>query len=170
MVQIDELNEYVALTAFNAGLCKGDFLFQLCKDLPKSMSELMYEAQKFINAKDAFEARDEFSSRKRKEPEDWRFKSSRNRSSKQDYPKIERKNVGSSNLREERSKSFTPLNMSIDQVLLQIQDDPEVKWPGKLRSDPTKRSKDLYCRFHRDHGHTTEDCYALKQQIEDLIR
>ena len=60
--------------------------------------------------------------------------------------------------------------MSIDQVLLQIQDDLEIKWPGKLRSDLTKRSKDLYCRFHRDHDHTTEDCYALKQQIEALIR
>ena len=60
--------------------------------------------------------------------------------------------------------------MSIDQVLLQIQDDLEIKWPGKLRSDLTKRSKDLYYRFHRDHGHTTEDCYALKQQIEALIR
>ena len=33
-----------------------------------------------------------------------------------------------------------------------------------------KRSKDLYCRFLRDHGHTTEDCYALKEQIEALIR
>uniref|UniRef100_A0A2N9G648 Uncharacterized protein n=1 Tax=Fagus sylvatica TaxID=28930 RepID=A0A2N9G648_FAGSY len=169
-VQIDEPNEYVALTAFNAGLLKGDFLFQLCKDPPKSMSELMYEAQKFINAEDAFEARDEFLSRKRKEPEDRRFDSSRNKSSRQDYPKAERKNISSSNRREERPSSFTPLNMSIDQVLLQIQDSPDIKWPGKLRSDPTKRSKDLYCRFHRDHGHTTEDCFALKQQIEALIR
>uniref|UniRef100_A0A2N9EXT2 Reverse transcriptase domain-containing protein n=1 Tax=Fagus sylvatica TaxID=28930 RepID=A0A2N9EXT2_FAGSY len=169
-VQIDEPNEYVALTAFNAGLLKGDFLFQLCKDPPKSMLELMYEAQKFINAEDAFEARDEFLSRKRKEPEDRRFDSSRNKSSRQDYPKAERKNISSSNRREERPSSFTPLNMSIDQVLLQIQDSPDIKWPGKLRSDPTKRFKDLYCRFHRDHGHTTEDCFALKQQIEALIR
>uniref|UniRef100_A0A2N9HDB7 Uncharacterized protein n=1 Tax=Fagus sylvatica TaxID=28930 RepID=A0A2N9HDB7_FAGSY len=169
-VQIDEPNEYVALTAFNAGLLKGDFLFQLCKDPPKSMSELMYEAQKFINAEDAFEARDEFLSRKRKEPEDRRFDSSRNKSSKQDYPKTERKNTSSSNRREERPSSFTPLNMSIDQVLLQIQDNPDIRWPGKLRSDPEKRSKNLYCRFHRDHGHTTEDCFALKQQIEALIR
>uniref|UniRef100_A0A2N9G6E6 RNase H type-1 domain-containing protein n=1 Tax=Fagus sylvatica TaxID=28930 RepID=A0A2N9G6E6_FAGSY len=90
-VQIDEPNEYVALTAFNAGLLKGDFLFQLCKDPPKSMSELMYEAQKFINAEDAFQARDEFLTRKRKEPEDRRFDSSRNKSSRQDYPKAERK-------------------------------------------------------------------------------
>uniref|UniRef100_A0A2N9FAH3 Uncharacterized protein n=1 Tax=Fagus sylvatica TaxID=28930 RepID=A0A2N9FAH3_FAGSY len=108
-VQIDEPNEYVALTAFNAGLLKGDFLFQLCKDPPKSMSELMYEAQKFINAEDAFQARDEFLSRKRKEPEDRRFDSSRNKSSRQDYPKAERKNISSSNRREERPSSFTPI-------------------------------------------------------------
>jgi hypothetical protein len=43
-VQIDEPNEYIALTAFNAGLRKADFLFQLCKDPLKFMLELMYEA------------------------------------------------------------------------------------------------------------------------------
>jgi hypothetical protein len=134
------------------------------------MSELMYEAQKFINAEDAFEARDKFPSKKNKELEDRRFESSKGRSSKQDYPKIDWKNIGSSSRREERSKGFTPLNMSNDQVLLQIQDDPALKWPGKLHSNPTKRSKDLYYRFHRDHGHTTEDCYVLKEQIEALIR
>ena len=95
-VQIDKPNEYVALTAFNVGLRKGDFLFQLCMDSPKSMSELMYEAQKFINAEDAFEARDEFPNKKRKESEDRRCESSKNRSSKQDYPRGDRKNVGSS--------------------------------------------------------------------------
>jgi hypothetical protein len=88
------------------------------------MSELMYEAQKFINAEDAFKARDEFPSKKRKEPVDRRFESSKSKSSKQDYSKIDRKNVGSSSRREEQSKGFTPLNMSIDQILLQIQDDP----------------------------------------------
>ena len=43
-------------------------------------------------------------------------------------------------------------------------------FPGKLKSDPSKRSRNKYCLFHRDHGHDTADCYILKQQIEALIR
>ena len=126
-IQIDEPNEYVALMAFNVDLRKGDFLFQFCKNPPKSMLELMYEAQKFINAEDAFEAWDEFISKKRKELEDRLFESSKGRISKPDYSKVDRKNVGSSNGQSGRPKSFTPLNMSVDQVFLQIQDDPVLK-------------------------------------------
>ncbi|PNX89194.1 hypothetical protein L195_g045311, partial [Trifolium pratense] len=27
-----------------------------------------------------------------------------------------------------------------------------------------------YCRFHKSHGHDTEDCIQLKNVIEDLIK
>jgi BarA-like signal transduction histidine kinase len=53
---------------------------------------------------------------------------------------------------------------------MQIRTDPVLKWPGKLLTDPDKRPRDKYCRFHRDHGHNTEDCYDLKRQIEELIK
>ena len=53
---------------------------------------------------------------------------------------------------------------------MQIKDEGALTFPGKLKSDPTKRLKNKYCRFHRDHGHDTTDCYDLKQQIEALIR
>ena len=68
-----------------------------------------------------------------------------------------------------RFTSFTPLTTSIDQVLMQIKDEGALTFPGKLKSDPNKRSRDKYCYFHRDHGHDTADCYNLKQQIETLI-
>ncbi|XP_022147771.1 uncharacterized protein LOC111016626 [Momordica charantia] len=44
------------------------------------------------------------------------------------------------------------------------------KRPEKLRGDLEKRNKDKYCRFHRDHGHNTSNCWELKRQIEDLIQ
>ena len=53
---------------------------------------------------------------------------------------------------------------------MQIKDEGALTFPGKLKSDPNKRSRDKYCRFHRDHGYDTADCYDLKQQIEALIR
>ncbi|XP_065622798.1 uncharacterized protein LOC111985693 [Quercus suber] len=53
---------------------------------------------------------------------------------------------------------------------MQIKDEGSLTFPEKLKGDPNKRSKDKNCRFHRDHGHDTADCYDLKQQIEALIR
>ena len=69
-----------------------------------------------------------------------------------------------------RFASFTPLNTLIDWVLMQIKDEGALTFLGKLNGNPSKRSKDKYCRFHHDHGYDTSDFYDLKQQIEALIR
>ena len=62
-----------------------------------------------------------------------------------------------------RSQQYTPLNMLLEQVLMQIRDDPSLKWPEKMKGDPNKRNRNKYCRFHRDHGHDTNKCFNLKQ-------
>ncbi|XP_030963635.1 uncharacterized protein LOC115984764 [Quercus lobata] len=49
-------------------------------------------------------------------------------------------------------------------------DEHYLKWPRPLHSSPNVRDKNKYCRFHKDHGHNTEDCKDLKEQIEELIR
>ena len=69
-MKIDRPNEDVAVTTFMAGLRKGDFLYDLCIDPPKTLSELMYEAQKHMNAEDALEAMDDPPPKRRKETED----------------------------------------------------------------------------------------------------
>ena len=66
--------------------------------------------------------------------------------------------------------SFTRLITLIDQVLMQIKDKGILTFPGKLKGDPNKGSRDKYYRFHCDHGHDIGDYYDLKQQIEALIR
>ena len=69
-----------------------------------------------------------------------------------------------------RNQQYTPLNTPLEQVLMQIKDDPSLKWPKKMKGDPNKRNRNKYFRFHRDHGHDTDECFDLKQQIKNLIR
>ena len=60
--------------------------------------------------------------------------------------------------------------MPVDKIFTQIKDEHYLKWPKPLHSSPNVRDKNKYCRFHKDHGHNTEDCRDLKEQIEELIQ
>lgn len=61
-----------------------------------------------------------------------------------------------------RYSNYSPLNTPLDQVLVQIKDNPYLKWIKKMKRDPSKRSKSKYCRFHQDHGCDIDECYDLK--------
>ena len=60
--------------------------------------------------------------------------------------------------------------MPIDKIFSQIKDEHYLKWPRPLYSSLNVHDKNKYCQFHKDHGHNTEDCRDLKEQIEELIR
>ncbi|XP_011072309.1 uncharacterized protein LOC105157596 [Sesamum indicum] len=45
-----------------------------------------------------------------------------------------------------------------------------LQWPGKMRDTLAKKNSNKYCKFHKDKGHNTEDCYQLKDEIERLKR
>ncbi|XP_022849778.1 uncharacterized protein LOC111371840 [Olea europaea var. sylvestris] len=60
--------------------------------------------------------------------------------------------------------------MSKTNILMEIKDMKELKWPVRMRSPPESRDMNKYCEFHRDHEHTTENCKALQREIEALIK
>ena len=66
--------------------------------------------------------------------------------------------------------NFTPLVIPADKILMQIKDEPGLKWPKLLSMSSRKRDLKKYCHFHKDHGHYTDECCDLKEQIYELIQ
>ena len=56
---IDEVDDKILVAAFTNRLWKGKFLFSLYKNNPKTMSNVLYRATKYMNAEDALLAREE---------------------------------------------------------------------------------------------------------------
>ncbi|XP_030923352.1 uncharacterized protein LOC115950267 [Quercus lobata] len=163
---MDEADDKVHLMTFKAGLKSRDFVASLAKNPPKTMAEALLKAQKYMNAKETLVVIDgaEKSKEKKKEKEDDRQGKKRDRA--------DRRNDEGNRRREDknpRPTKFTPLVMPVDQILTEIRDEPSLKWPRPLHSVPSLCDKRKYCRFYKDHGHYTEDCRDLKEQIEELI-
>ena len=158
MLEVDETDDKVQLTTFKAGLKSRDFVASLAKNPPKTMAEALLKAQKYMNAEEALAAIDGVNKTKKKEREDDRRGQKRDRT--------DRLNDEGNKRREDKNPrpvKFTLLVMPVDQILTEIRDEPSLKWPRPLYSSPNVRNKRKYCRFHKDHGHYTEDCRDLKE-------
>ena len=70
-LSIDEANDKILVVTFINGLKKGKFLFSLYKNDPKTMSEVLYRATKYMNVEDVLLAREE-RPKKRERQEDTR--------------------------------------------------------------------------------------------------
>ena len=57
LLQVDEVEDQVILTTFQAGLLPGDFFFSITKGQPKIVAKLLRKAQKYMNVEDAMLAK-----------------------------------------------------------------------------------------------------------------
>ena len=67
-----------------------------------------------------------------------------------------------------RFHNYAPLNSSKTQVLMEIRE--QLSRPERMRSHPSKRNPNKFCLYHHDHGHDTEECIQLQDEIEELVR
>ncbi|KAK0570879.1 hypothetical protein LWI29_007901 [Acer saccharum] len=86
----------------------------------------------------------------------------------------ERNSYGRGNSRSSRPRVEAPeYNLSIepvDLVAVMREMGKIVKWSRKMNALPEHRDPKLQCEFHRDHGHHTEDCIALKFKVAKLLK
>ncbi|XP_065635989.1 uncharacterized protein LOC136070238 [Quercus suber] len=158
-LEVDEADDMVQLTTFKAGLRSRELVTSLMKNPLKMMAEMLLKAQKYMNVEDALATirdGDRLGDKGRREDD--------RRGQKQDRPN-RRTNDGvrRKDDKSPRTVKFTPLIMPVDKILTQIKDEHCLKWPRPLHSSPSVRDRSKYCRFHKDHGHYTEDCRDLKE-------
>nr|XP_023886466.1 uncharacterized protein LOC111998607 [Quercus suber] len=165
-LEVDEADNKVQLMTFKAGLRSRELVSSLAKNPPKTMAEMLFKAQKYMNAEDALAAiRDAGRLGDKERRDDDRKGQKREHPNRQISDGIRRKDDKGPQM-----VKFTPLIVPVDKILTQIKDEHDLKWPRPLHSSPNIRDKNKYCQFHKDQGHYTKDCRDLKEQIEELIK
>ncbi|XP_047170848.1 uncharacterized protein LOC124839159 [Vigna umbellata] len=71
--------------------------------------------------------------------------------------------------REPRFQQYTPLNAPREKILREALSADLIPETAK-RSTPKAADGSKHCAYHKNMGHTTEECETLKDKIEELIR
>ncbi|XP_022865186.1 uncharacterized protein LOC111385058 [Olea europaea var. sylvestris] len=157
-LQIPDLHITTAVFALTYAIRCEAFKMSLSKTLPRTVTELLTRGEKYINMEEMLNPRKVGPSHDRVE-----HKRQHDPSPRQEPPRSKQR-------QEVPPTSFTRLNTSKTNILMEIKDMKELKWPARMRSPPQSRDMSKYCEFHRDHGHTTKNCKALQREIEALIK
>ena len=117
-LEVDEADDKVQLTTFKAGLRSRDLVASLAKNPSKTMAEMLFKAQKYMNAEDTLAAIKDV-----EKPRDRGRKDDERRGQKRERP--DRRSNDSIRRKEDRGPwtvKFTPLIMPVHKILTHIKD------------------------------------------------
>ncbi|GMN22471.1 hypothetical protein TIFTF001_043528 [Ficus carica] len=115
--------------------------------------------------RDLARTRDELS--KAREERAKTFRRERSRPQRRTEHRVER------TTRRDQKRPLSPpkyaLGISLSELIAHLKRQDFVTWPKKLPENPA-RDTTKYCEFHRDHGHHTIDCRALRAEVVELLK
>ncbi|XP_077219670.1 uncharacterized protein LOC143853841 [Tasmannia lanceolata] len=155
-LHVPNLDPSAAVNALLAGTKSNDFRRSIAPQNPHSLADLMAGAEEYLAVEETLAALD----------------SNRRRTSEEKNPtKLRRDDKAPRRERspQRREENYTPVNTSRRSILAAIEGEEFVRWSTRMISKGNKRDKSKYCKFHRDHGHDTDECWQLKEEIELLI-
>ncbi|XP_020206188.1 uncharacterized protein LOC109791311 [Cajanus cajan] len=161
-LSIRDLDPSVAMHHLTMALRPGPFVNNLCKKPPRYLDDLRQRATKYMQMEELAEFRNQnwpnlFLEKKEAEKEH------PPRSLPRDAPDRERNNRGP------KYAQYTMLNTSRAKVLEQALATKILIVPRRAMTPP-HADKTKTCQFHRNRGHTTEECTTLRDCIEDLVK
>ncbi|XP_020239478.1 uncharacterized protein LOC109818426 [Cajanus cajan] len=161
-IKIRNLNLEVALHAMLMALKPGPFVDSLCQESPCDMDELRARAAGYIQMEEHSAFRDQVRGKgPAKTEQGHRDKIKVNNDSQ--FKKSTRENKGG------RYDFYTPLNAPRVHILEEASNNNLLALPPPGHT-PTSANKSKHCRYHRNHGDTTEECRTLRDRIEELIQ
>ncbi|KAL2224630.1 UNVERIFIED_CONTAM: hypothetical protein Sindi_2930100 [Sesamum indicum] len=161
VLEVQDLRIDMMVRILIHGLKKGLFASALARDPLVGTEQLMEMAQKYIDEEEMNAMKDNEWTRNPGWSRGERSKEGKQRSEK-DH---ERRGPY-----QPRYHRYTPLTTTRERVMAMVEKEGLLQWPSKMRDTPLKKNSNKYCRFHKDKGHNTENCYQLKDEIERLIR
>ncbi|XP_026416728.1 uncharacterized protein LOC113312170 [Papaver somniferum] len=146
----------------------------LVKRPPKTLEGLYDRVEKYARVEDDSKARDtRYINRSSNHPNDGRKDKSKNHSSRQhnDRGEVRENNQGErmeTGYQKFHDMKLTPLNIQLAELYEKISKDliPRRPLPAETRD---KRDRSKYCKFHKDHGHKTENFRALQIEVQRMI-
>ncbi|XP_020211729.1 uncharacterized protein LOC109796469 [Cajanus cajan] len=159
-MEIGDLNPAVALDRLSTTLRQGPFVNSLCKKAPVDMNDLRRRAKKYMQMEELAETRNQARAEE---------SYGRKESGREPMKKTHAEQVNTRAPRGPHYTAYTPLNASRAKVMEQALASEILVMP-KRENTPLRADKAKTCRFHRNRGHSTEECSALKDKLEDLIK
>ncbi|XP_020206568.1 uncharacterized protein LOC109791660 [Cajanus cajan] len=163
-IKIRHLNPEVALHSMLMALKPGPFVDSLCRHQPANMDELRARAAGYIQMEEHAEFRNTI-----RESLSNKGETSGSGKEKSKSYFTDQKSKKPRHTRGPRYDFYTPLNAPRVNILEEANHADLISLPPPAHNPPnTDKSK--HFRFHRNHGHTTEECGTLKDRIEELIQ
>ncbi|XP_065004175.1 uncharacterized protein LOC135636415 [Musa acuminata AAA Group] len=141
------------MQAFMTGLRPSRFFWSLMERPPAAAPEMLQRASQFIAAETWMAGKREDHKKVKSEPP------------RQQQPVASRRKLDKSDPRPPLPAS----NSSRTEIFLHEKGKGLLKDPHTMKNPRELANRSKYFRFHRQHGHDTEQCRELKGQIEELI-
>ncbi|XP_027103047.2 uncharacterized protein [Coffea arabica] len=165
-LQVRDRDDKVVMAAFINGLRKQKLYIELVEKPPKSVQEMLDRAHEKANAEEANRlksAQERLRDDKRRRGAD-QGEARPGSGRKNAYDRLPRSRPMGGD------KSWTSLTAPRARVLAVMEQEGLSRPPRPLAGDKSRRDQGLFCAYHRDVGHDTEDCRHLKKDIEKLIK
>ncbi|XP_020238557.1 uncharacterized protein LOC109817649 [Cajanus cajan] len=160
-IKIRNLNPEVALHSMLMALKPGPFVDSLCRHQPATMDELRARAARYIQMEEHAEFRNHI-----RDDLAGKGESSTREKSKTHFDQRSKRPRQSQGPRYE---FYTPLNAPRINILEEANHADLISLPP-LAHNSANADKSKHCRYHRNYGHTIEECWSLKDRIEELIQ